>query len=137
MGFRKFSEDERNTILTALAWKGGSISRQSSCSGMSTGSRLTRPPSGDGEIVSTWIATKRSAIKLKEPFECRAVGTGFMLIRLDAIKDLPRPWFALGTDEQNEVIGEDVHFCDAAREHGIEVWCDPRIPVGHIGDYTY
>ena len=28
-------------------------------------------------------------------------------------------------------VGEDVSFCLDAKEAGFEIWCDPRIRVGH------
>ena len=29
------------------------------------------------------------------------------------------------------MCGEDVSFCLDAKEAGFEIWCDPRIRVGH------
>lgn len=72
-----------------------------------------------------------------EPFKCYAVPTGFMLIRLEAIKDMKNP-FDFGSLPDGELIGEDVNFCiRAQKELGLEVWCDPRIKIGHIGQYLY
>ena len=30
-----------------------------------------------------------------------------------------------------DMCGEDVSFCLDAKEKGFEIWCDPRIRVGH------
>jgi hypothetical protein len=30
-----------------------------------------------------------------------------------------------------DMCGEDVSFCLDAKEEGFEIWCDPRIRVGH------
>ena len=30
-----------------------------------------------------------------------------------------------------DMCGEDVSFCLDAKEEGYEIWCDPRIRVGH------
>jgi hypothetical protein len=67
-----------------------------------------------------------------EPFRCAAVATGFMLIDLDAIKDVPRPLFPCV-----QPVGEDVAFCKQAVAAGLEIWCDPTIKLGHLGDFTY
>lgn len=32
-----------------------------------------------------------------------------------------------------EGMGEDISFCWRARECGYEIWCDPEITMGHIG----
>ena len=72
-----------------------------------------------------------------EPFECAAVGTGFMAIDLPTIIDrMCPPWFEY--DRQDKVrAGEDTYFCQKARAAGLEVWCDPRILIKHMGDFAY
>lgn len=72
----------------------------------------------------------------KEPFEVRAVGTGFMLIQTWVFEKIPQPWFWF-EHRDNEMVGEDTYFCDRARENGISVWCDPTIPIEHIGTARY
>lgn len=72
----------------------------------------------------------------QQPFQCWAVATGFMLINLDALAaaglgDRDR-WFIA-----DKPIGEDFYFCRLAAEHGLEVWCDPTIPLQHLGDFAY
>lgn len=34
-------------------------------------------------------------------------------------------------------FGEDLSFCMRARHIGIRLWCDPRVKVGHVGQYTF
>lgn len=103
-----------------------------------------------GDQVSTVKQLDRSAsvLDLSRLQKVRAVGTGFMLIRLDAIRalnlspdghvngePLPPLWFYF--DYDGEWVGEDVYFCDLVRKHGLDVWCDPTIPLGHIGEAVY
>jgi hypothetical protein len=71
----------------------------------------------------------------KEIFKCYATGTGLMAVKMEVFEKIPRPWFFYQAGEMN--IGEDVWFCERAREAGYDVWCDPTIAVGHIGDYVY
>lgn len=74
----------------------------------------------------------------KEPFECDQVGMGVALIKTDIFKDIPAPWFRFESSPTGFTIeGEDGHFCNKAKKQGHEVWCDPRISVGHIGDYNF
>jgi len=73
-----------------------------------------------------------------EPF-CRmagrsiAVGTGLMLIDLEKTKQLEVPRFRADYGGP----GEDLYFCNQALKAGLEVWCDPRLHVKHIGDFDY
>ena len=68
-------------------------------------------------------------------FRVYGLPTGFMLIKLSAIKELENP-FDFGRDEKG-IIGEDIGFCIRCKEIGISVWCDPTIKIGHIGQYVY
>lgn len=73
-----------------------------------------------------------------EPF-CRmagrqvAVGTGLMLIDMEKAARIESPRFKA----DYHGLGEDIYFCTEALRAGLEVWCDPTIPVKHIGDYEY
>ncbi len=74
----------------------------------------------------------------KELFKCYALGTGCMLIKMDVFKKISRPWFFYGKfDEDEGGMGEDVFFCKKAHEIGYDVWCDPTISVGHIGETIF
>jgi len=82
----------------------------------------------------------------KEPFsriggDPILVGTGVMLIDLQKVNGIvAKPWFLFGTfwnDEDVGYTGEDIYFCRKVWKAGLEVWCDPTIPIKHIGDYEY
>lgn len=72
----------------------------------------------------------------KKPFKIWSVATGFMLIKTSVFKKIAYPWFYFGNYKGQE-MGEDVYFCRKAQEKKIEVWCDPTIPLKHIGEYEY
>lgn len=61
------------------------------------------------------------------------VGTGYMLIDLHALRELPRPWFVhRDTDDGLRVeCGEDIYFCRHAKAHGHRVVVDFALPMGH------
>lgn len=68
--------------------------------------------------------------------EAYGMGTGAMLIELDAIKDLPQPWFfmAYGVHENiglDEWPGEDGGFCILCRLHKIPLYCDTDLNSPH------
>jgi hypothetical protein len=72
------------------------------------------------------------------PFKARSVPLGCCLIAMEVFRVMDPPWFAYEHGEDGNVrLGEDVWFCQKAREKGFDVWCDPTIPVGHIGDWVY
>lgn len=72
----------------------------------------------------------------KELFKCYALGTGCMLIKTEVFKNIEKPWFYYG-EVKGEEIGEDVYFCKKAHEAGYDVWCNPSIQVGHVGEHIF
>lgn len=73
-----------------------------------------------------------------KPFAADVVGTGIMLINTKVLKQLPKPWFKMEREKDGKVkTGEDAYFCLQAKKAGFEVWCDPTVYVGHIGEKTY
>lgn len=73
-----------------------------------------------------------------ELYKAKHAGTGLLLIDLSIFEKIKGPWFNFGRDSQGElVLGEDVWFCNTARDAGFDTWIDPTIKVGHLGEYTY
>ena len=70
-------------------------------------------------------------------YECVAIGTGFMLIKMEVFKKLTYPWFFYEQDRNEMTMGSDMWFCNKAREFDYQIWADPTLAVGHIGDYIY
>lgn len=68
--------------------------------------------------------------------EVRSVGTGIMLIKTDVFKGINAPWFC---EDPVKRIGEDVWFCNQAREAGYKIYIDHDISkdVVHIGEFDY
>jgi len=66
-----------------------------------------------------------------------AMGFGVMCIHREVYEQMPRPWFHIPWDDENEEqeCGEDVFFCRKARENGFEVLIDHDLTkdVYHIG----
>lgn len=75
---------------------------------------------------------------IKNPFRVAGAGTGFMLIKMDVFKKIKRPWFFFKAEGDGVApVGEDIYFCDKAREHGYEIWVDPSIQMGHLGTVAF
>ena len=73
-----------------------------------------------------------------EPFRVRSCGTGLMAIKMHVFGKIEKPWFGYLYGEDGVMLtGEDNWFCQQVRKAGLEVWCEPRLPVQHLGDYAY
>lgn len=86
-----------------------------------------------GEIIVADRSTFPS-----HPFIVHAIGSGCKLVKVDALRRIPQPWFALEWGPDGDLSKtDDVWFCEQAKKVGIETWVDPSIEVGHIGDFVY
>jgi hypothetical protein len=80
--------------------------------------------------------TLESMAKRRKPFTCDYTGFGWVLIKKGVFENLEYPWFApkmqvFESGAVQDMCGEDVSFCLDAIEEGFEIWCDPRVRVGH------
>ena len=82
--------------------------------------------------------TGETMSKRKKPFTVDYTGFGWVLIKNGVWEheEMKYPWFApkmqvFESGDVQDMCGEDVSFCLDALEAGFEIWCDPRIRVGH------
>lgn len=84
---------------------------------------------------------KHTPFEMKIPnelFKAYFVGAGVMLIDMEVFKKIPKPYFQFDINNEGQIVnGEDGTFCEKVKKAGYDVWCDPTIPIGHIGDYEY
>ena len=69
--------------------------------------------------------------------EAGRLPTGCMLIKMSVFEKMQKPYFRWAfRDNNSRIIGEDVEFCDRARDLGFSIWCDMDLSksVGHIGE---
>ncbi len=76
--------------------------------------------------------------KRSKPFTVDYTGFGWIMIKKGVFEhdEMKYPWFApkmqvFESGAVQDMCGEDVSFCLDAMEAGFEIWCDPRIRVGH------
>ena len=76
--------------------------------------------------------------KRKKPFTVDYTGFGWVLIKKGVFEheEMKYPWFApkmqvFESGAVQDMCGEDVSFCLDAMDAGFDIWCDPRIRVGH------
>jgi len=73
-----------------------------------------------------------------ELFKAYFVGCGVCLIDMKVFEKIKKPYFQFITGKNGMVIhGEDGSFCEKVKKAGGDIWCDPAIPVGHLGEYEY
>lgn len=67
-----------------------------------------------------------------EPFKIHSTGMGFMLIKRKVVEDVK----ALGSAmfDVRGGFGEDIWFCNQVHGAGYDVWLDPSVEVGHLGE---
>lgn len=85
------------------------------------------PRAATNKYVGTFIFPNKDK---KEPFKVHAAGFGCVLIHRSVFEVLPRPWFQF----IKGVCSEDFYFFINAQEAGYELWADPTLDLGHIGD---
>lgn len=84
----------------------------------------------DDEGIIGWSEFTRIDNKL---FEVEGCGFGCVLMSTDALISVQSKFNAMFTPING--VGEDLSFCWRARQCGYRIWCDPTIPLGHVG-YT-
>lgn len=88
----------------------------------------------DPAVSTVKIAGRDTFPSMTEIFPCDGLGTGVLLIDMSVFKATPQPWFSFEYHDDGTLkVGEDMWFCQRARAAGFTVWCDPTIPVGHLG----
>ena len=75
--------------------------------------------------------------KVGEVFECKAIGTGCMMIRTELLKTLERPWFrtidlaVLGGDQYSVQTTDDMYFCKKAIKAGHKILAHGAVLCPH------
>ena len=74
-----------------------------------------------------------------EPFEVEWLAGGCTMIKREVIEKIaethPHPFCSCVY--RGEFLSEDFAFCKRARDLGFEIWAEPLIELGHLGNYYY
>lgn len=65
-----------------------------------------------------------------QPFRLAGCGFGCVLMTTEVLKKVQGYFGTCFTPLPG--FGEDLAFCKRATDLGIEIWCDPRVRIGHI-----
>ena len=68
-------------------------------------------------------------------FEVEACGFGCVLMKTYVLLGVANKFHTAFTPLPQ--FGEDLSFCIRARECGFNIWCDPKVRVGHYGRTVY
>lgn len=68
----------------------------------------------------------------RKPIKIHSTGMGFMLVKRQVVYEVKR--LASEMFDIRGGIGEDVWFCVQAHGAGYDVWLDPSVVVGHLGE---
>lgn len=75
-------------------------------------------------------------IKRGATVETLTAGAGGLLVKGDVLRKIKPPWFKIRSTDK-VYFGEDVWFCERAREAGYKIWVATDIPIGHYGATVY
>jgi hypothetical protein len=72
----------------------------------------------------------------QEVVDCDTGHFGLSLIRTDALRRMPKPWFLGSPNDAGEWgdgrVDDDIHFWKALRAAGGRIACTPRVRIGHL-----
>lgn len=68
----------------------------------------------------------------KNPFKIKHCGFGIVLVKYDVFEKLNWPYWKNVFRPGGIEKGEDIYFCEKAREAGFDIWCDPKVKCNHI-----
>lgn len=94
-------------------------------SGTKTG--LNSPKAATNKYVGTFVFPH---IDKQQPFKVHAAGFGCVLVHRSVFEVMPRPWFQFIKGQ----CSEDFYFFVNAQELGFELWAEPTLTLGHVGD---
>lgn len=68
-------------------------------------------------------------------FEVEACGFGAVLMNVSLLKKVEEKYGLPFAPIMG--FGEDISFCLRVKELGVKMWCDPRVKVGHVGQFVF
>ena len=71
-----------------------------------------------------------------QPVEAHWIHFGLTILRLNRLKDIPKPWFQDVPNKdgswRGDRIDDDIYFWRKWKEHGNTCYIDPEVRVGHL-----
>ncbi len=67
----------------------------------------------------------------RNPFKIKSGGFGVTLIKYEVFEALEWPYWKKIFVPGGIEMGEDIYFCDKARNAGYDIWCNPLVKCNH------
>lgn len=82
------------------------------------------------------IGQEREVVFDGSPVKVDTAHFGLTVIKLDRLKDIPKPWFWCKPNAAgrwaSDKIDDDIYFWHNWKENGRSVWVDPTANIGHL-----
>lgn len=93
------------------------------------------PISRNGEL--RWSVSREATFNAEKelprnPFKISSGGFGVVMVKFKVFESLRWPYWKNVFVPGDVEMGEDIYFCEQAREAGFDIWCDPKVKCGHI-----
>lgn len=73
----------------------------------------------------------------KDPFKAESIGFGIVLVKMEVFEKLEWPYWRSQYKPGLRVLGEDIYFCNKAKEAGFDIWVDPKVKCDHATRASY
>lgn len=86
----------------------------------------------------TWSVSREEGVFVElgglpdNPFKIKSCGNGVILVKFEVFEKLQWPYWENQFAPGVKTMGEDIYFCEKAREAGYDIWCDPKVKCNHI-----
>lgn len=95
------------------------------------------PVSKNGKL--RWSISRESTYKPmaidslpRTPFKISSGGFGVVLVKYEVFEKLQWPYWKNIFVPGDVEMGEDIYFCEKAKEADFDIWCDPKVKCSHI-----
>lgn len=71
------------------------------------------------------------------PFKVELCGFGAVLVKTSVFDKIEWPYWRSEYKPGLRTVGEDIYFCQKARDAGFSIWCDPKVRCNHVTRASY
>lgn len=93
---------------------------------------LYKRPTATIPGTSEYAQTPVTVFPTDAPFKVDCAGVGCVLLARRVFETMPYPWFDLSAQK----FGSDMYFYKHAKDHGFQLWADPRVQCGQVDYYV-
>lgn len=89
---------------------------------------------GEFNYTNQFTATELNTLKQQGQYKIKIHGGGMgcAFIKTDVFKKLKYPWYSWINYDNQQVLSEDLYFCEQCGKNNIPIYTDTRVGCGHI-----